>query len=353
MYGVVSDGASVYWSEYNVNLGLSTIFARAADGSGSVRTVMEAGALPTGEIVLDLVADNDALYGLLRTDTNDEFPQNHTIVRIPKDGGPPTGLLNSGQGRSFFFPTLGENLICALRDIDFVEPADIFCVGKTGENPVQLTDTAFSLVGVEGDEAIVVDAGGDIEYLKRASSSQGTQSRPLLPSDANPRPLPVEGTFDGEAYYFLTSGLLKSLPRSGPSEFTLLSTGEAQQTRALRVEDGALYWLNLRGGFIADVRTVPKVGGAVQTLVETVSSDALSVRDGVAYWISPDFTTLFGRRLQLSPAGGGRSGVRRPDGPGPRRFRSARRSPVWGFDGRADVQKRKAPQRVACEAFQE
>ena len=69
--------------------------SRAADGSGDVRTVSAPNQLPGGQIVVDLEADADALYGLLLGSSFNGPP--HGVVRISKAGGRAQTLLGSAD----------------------------------------------------------------------------------------------------------------------------------------------------------------------------------------------------------------------------------------------------------------
>nr|MCU0685182.1 hypothetical protein [Polyangiaceae bacterium] len=115
----------------------------------------------------------------------------------------------------------------------------------------------------------------------------------------NPAPFPFEGAHDADAYYFLTQGQVRRLNRTGGSDaLTFLSINAGNDPFFLHAEGDSLYWINRRGPSIGDVHTISKAGGApFSKLAEDVATDGLSVKDGVAYWISNDFTQIIGRRL--------------------------------------------------------
>ncbi|MCU0684982.1 MAG: hypothetical protein MUF34_22495, partial [Polyangiaceae bacterium] len=131
VFSLVSDGDSVYWSEFNRNNGDCTIFAKDADGGGQVRTVANPGQLPGGQIIVDLRSDDDAIYGMLLDNSLDGDPP-HGLVRIPKGGGNAQTLLEVGPDRVLFFFALGDTVAYAFREDDNQPPGAVIRVPKNG-----------------------------------------------------------------------------------------------------------------------------------------------------------------------------------------------------------------------------
>ncbi|HEU4407922.1 MAG TPA: hypothetical protein VFS43_21855 [Polyangiaceae bacterium] len=296
LFGVVSDGESVFWSECNLQNQTCSMSARSADGQGPVRVVADASQLPQGQLLVNLKQDADSIYGFLLDADQPPGTPPAAILRVPKAGGQGQVLLAAGNGRVFFSYELSDRFVYAFRENDDQPPGTVVRADKGNNNTttgVVVTNVARSLVGAEGDEAVVVESNGNIARVQPGISTL------ILDGDANPEPVPFEGVVEGDVYYFLSLGQVR---RFGEGELTFLSTNAGNDPFFFQAEADSLYWVNRRGGVgstAGDIHTVPKAGCAdVRKLVEGVSTDALSVRNGVAYWVSDDFTRVLGRRLR-------------------------------------------------------
>ncbi len=295
--GLATDGESVFWAEFSDNNGLAAVFAHAADGSGQVRTLVNAGQVPEGHVLVDMRVDNDAVY-VLDLDLN-QPPQvtPQALLRIPKAGGNVQTLAEPGSGRGFFNYVVGDTVLYVLReDTNGQPPAALIRVPKTGGNPSSIAN-ARNLLGAEGDDAVVLDENFNLARVRPGSSD-------LIASDNDlPQPfLPVDALAEADAYYILCFGQVRRVDRTGgPGAHSFLSMNSGNDPFFLLGDGDSFFWLNRRGGTnsrIGDIHTVTKAGGEVQKLVENVAVDGLSVRDGVVYYVSNDLTKIRGRRLR-------------------------------------------------------
>ncbi|HEU4535268.1 MAG TPA: hypothetical protein VFS00_14165, partial [Polyangiaceae bacterium] len=293
LFGVVSDGESVFWAECDFQSQTCSLSARSADGQGPVRVVASASQLPQGQLLVDLKQDAEAIYGFLIDANQPSNTPPNAVIRVPKAGGEAQTLLTAGSGRVFFSYVLSDRFVYAFRENDNQPPGTVVRVGKDGNDSAIVTNIARNLVSAEGDEAIVVESNGNIARVQPGISTL------ILDGDANPEPFPFEGVVEGDVYYFLSLGQVRRL---GGGELTFLSNNAGNDPFFFRADADSLYWINRRGGVgstAADIHTVPKAGCAeVRKLVEGVSTDALSVSNGVAYWVTDDFTRVLGRRLR-------------------------------------------------------
>lgn len=293
-FGLVSDGNEVFWAECDLGNFRCSISARAADGTGPTRVVSAQGQMPQNELVVDLKVDDSNVFAFLLDSDQPPGTPPHAIIRVPKAGGAPQTLTNVSPAVLFNY-SVGTNFLFAFRENDQQPPGTVVRVGKNGNNNGTVTNNGFSLVGADGDNAVVIDNNGNLALMQPGSSTS------LLSSDENPAPFPFEGLAADDAYYFLGPGQVRRLVR-GAEEITILSANAGNDPFFLQIETDSLYWINRRGGSgssIGDVHTVPKAGGAeVTKFAEDISTDALSVRNGVAYWISNDFTQIIGHRLR-------------------------------------------------------
>jgi hypothetical protein len=289
LFGVVTDGNEVFWSDCNTQLGSCTLFAKPADGSGQPRTVIEPNKLPSERLLTDLRESGDSIYALLLPRTS---PPN-AIVRIAKAGGSAQTVGQAGSGRVFFTYAVGDEVIYALRESDNQAPPSVVRIDLASGNSTTVANSAADLVGVENEEALAVDTGGNLVRLGAGSSAQ------ILSSADNDQSPPFEATFDSDAYYFLSSGLVWRLGRGG-TETATVATGAGSNPRFLQLENGNLFWMSQRGAelTIGDLYTSGTAPGSEAVkFVSDVASDSLSIKNGNAYWISNDFQRVVGRRL--------------------------------------------------------
>ncbi|HEU4535814.1 MAG TPA: hypothetical protein VFS00_16925, partial [Polyangiaceae bacterium] len=290
---VFGDGASVYWSEFDFNSGISAVrSADARGGSGETKAILD-DEIETGTNLTLLAGDDDALYAV-------NFPGGQ-VLRIAKAGGSSEVLLDDANDAVFVFLRKSENFVFGLRYFlpsnpdDFpAPPGDVFRVPTAGGTPLRINQSqgqVFDLVGTEKDEALLVDGNNNITRADRDAMSGAFQSSQFLPGVGGTPP-PFDVLPDVDAYYILTPVAVQRLPRGGGRDQLVSLAGSESSSRFLHADGDSLYWLRVTGtNTFAELRTVPKAGGEPRTLAPQVLPVGLHVRDGVAYWVGLDQVT--------------------------------------------------------------
>nr|MCU0687017.1 hypothetical protein [Polyangiaceae bacterium] len=168
----------------------------------------------------------------------------------------------------------------------------------------QIENGTYSLLGVDGDAAVVIDdTTGDLLRASRASNDEPAVVQPVFAESAGALPYFEWFATDEAGYYFASSNdvgeyAIRFLPRGKDrlADLTVVSRDEPFSTN-LSTDEASVYWVAETTG--RSLRIAPKDGSTgPRTIVEDLGTSGYAVQNGYVYWVDPTSRELRGLRVR-------------------------------------------------------